>query len=155
MNEKQDKNTTRRNLLFTGIIISAIGSAALMLSNIFIQVWLAASHFSTDQWHDLASPESLPDNTVVPFQKHKVGLIKRKQKIAAISLECTHLSCLVTTTDQGFFCPCHGSIFGKNGEVYSGPATDSLLWHNLQIKKQRILVHSGRKRTKAKWISIS
>jgi cytochrome b6-f complex iron-sulfur subunit len=45
-----------------------------------------------------------------------------------MSLVCTHLGCIVSATDGGFLCPCHGSEFDKDGNVVSGPAPSALAW---------------------------
>jgi nitrite reductase/ring-hydroxylating ferredoxin subunit len=68
---------------------------------------------------------------VTPFPEHKIAIIRSSRKIGAISMECTHLGCLLNVLDRGFFCPCHGSEFGPRGQVYSGPATESLPWHEV------------------------
>ncbi len=41
----------------------------------------------------------------------------------ALSNVCTHLGCRVRwVADQGeFFCPCHGAVFSKDGQVVAGP----------------------------------
>jgi glycine/D-amino acid oxidase-like deaminating enzyme/nitrite reductase/ring-hydroxylating ferredoxin subunit len=61
-----------------------------------------------------------------------------KQKIAvwkdadgtphALSAACTHMGCTVTwnNADLTWDCPCHGSMFTRDGEVIHGPATEPL-----------------------------
>lgn len=45
-----------------------------------------------------------------------------------MSAACTHMGCTVTwnNADQTWDCPCHGSIFQKDGEVIHGPAMQRL-----------------------------
>jgi isorenieratene synthase len=46
---------------------------------------------------------------------------------AAISLTCTHQGCTVQREEDGkFHCPCHGSVFDREGRVEKGPATRDL-----------------------------
>lgn len=45
----------------------------------------------------------------------------------AISLACTHQGCTVQLAeDDKFHCPCHGSVFDRQGKVLKGPATKNL-----------------------------
>ncbi len=45
----------------------------------------------------------------------------------AISLACTHQGCTVQLAeDDKFHCPCHGSVFDRQGKVLKGPATRDL-----------------------------
>ncbi len=40
---------------------------------------------------------------------------------------CTHLGCVPNKTAQGWFCPCHGSVYDNSGRILSGPAPKNLL----------------------------
>jgi Rieske Fe-S protein len=41
----------------------------------------------------------------------------------ALSAICTHQDCIINLFgNQSYVCPCHGSTFGVNGNVLSGPA---------------------------------
>ncbi|HEY9763699.1 MAG TPA: FAD-dependent oxidoreductase [Trichocoleus sp.] len=48
----------------------------------------------------------------------------------ALSLTCTHQGCSVqrkvSTTDNGFACPCHGAMYDATGKVLAGPARENL-----------------------------
>lgn len=49
---------------------------------------------------------------------------------------CTHLGCPVTWTagTGSFNCPCHGSVFNKQGDRTAGPAPAPLHTHNYYVK---------------------
>ena len=48
--------------------------------------------------------------------------------IHKLSAACPHLGCIVAwnSTEETWDCPCHGSRFGANGQVYQGPANSNL-----------------------------
>ncbi len=39
---------------------------------------------------------------------------------------CTHLGCVPNKTEEGWLCPCHGSVFDNSGRVLQGPAPRNL-----------------------------
>jgi Rieske Fe-S protein len=123
-----------------------------MSGGILLDVWRSAGKFSTHHWQNVADIEQLGLFTAIPFPEQRIALIMKQERIAALSLECTHLGCLVNMVDQGFFCPCHGSEFGPQGEVWSGPAPTSLPWHPVRIQRNRILVKSGIKLLEPAWV---
>ena len=78
-------------------------------------------------------PESFPLGTRLPLTRQRVTLVRTEAGMAAVSNTCTHLGCVVGTTDIGFDCPCHGSRFDADGDVLGGPAPRSLPWFRLRL----------------------
>ena len=56
--------------------------------------------------------------------KEGVYIIKSDKGFFALSGRCTHLGCSLgyDQFSQRFVCPCHGSVFDKNGTRIGGPA---------------------------------
>jgi len=60
-------------------------------------------------------------------------------------MHCTHLSCPYAWTTPGkpdgvFACPCHGSVFAKNGTVINGPAFIPLRERSWRVTSGNLLV---------------
>jgi Rieske Fe-S protein len=57
---------------------------------------------------------------------------------------CRHLGCPVAWTPSGtagtFFCPCHGSVYAKDGARISGPTPAGLYKHNFYVKNGQLWV---------------
>ena len=106
---------SRREFLFKWLVIAGLGAVGTAFAWIFGNVWTAASRFSSGSWVQISSMDRFAPGTLTPFPEHKIAVIRSSRKIGAISLECTHLGCLLNVVDQGFFCPCHGSEFGPAG----------------------------------------
>jgi cytochrome b6-f complex iron-sulfur subunit len=50
----------------------------------------------------------------------------------------------VNRTEAGFHCPCHGSVFNRDGNVESGPAPRALTWYLVTLSKDnRLVVDKG------------
>lgn len=103
----------------------------------------------------LAKPSVLPEASkrfrVGKVSEFKPGIVKviaeqnvrvvcSSQGVAAMSLICTHLGCVVDKTEAGFKCPCHGSIFDETGKVLGGPAPRGLLWLSVSLAADGSLV---------------
>jgi ubiquinol-cytochrome c reductase iron-sulfur subunit len=39
---------------------------------------------------------------------------------------CTHLGCVPSKNKDGWFCPCHGSVYDNSGRILEGPAPRNL-----------------------------
>lgn len=76
----------------------------------------------------LGKPEEFRPGTATVLPEEKVRIVATEEGVAAMSLVCTHLGCIVAESETGFDCPCHGSKFGPEGKVLGGPAPRSLAW---------------------------
>jgi len=146
--------TNRREWLRRVFLFGTVGTTFAALGTILVDVWMAAGRFSPAHWKEAGTLDLLPGDGTLPILELRIALVRRGSLLAALSLECTHLGCLVNAVDQGFFCPCHGSQFGPLGEVYSGPATTSLPWYAIQARQGRLWVHTGHKQQLPQWLDI-
>ena len=76
----------------------------------------------------IGAPDEFPAGTTRVLPARKVYITSKTDGVAAISLVCTHLGCVVAKTATGFGCPCHGSAFSPDGELRQGPAPRGLRW---------------------------
>jgi menaquinol-cytochrome c reductase iron-sulfur subunit len=60
----------------------------------------------------------------------------------AITTRCAHLGCPVRyiQASQKFVCPCHGGVYGYEGEVQGGPPVRPLDRFYTKVENQRVLV---------------
>lgn len=76
----------------------------------------------------------IPPGGALVFRKSRVAIIRKGDDIYALNLVCTHLGCTVNVTPKKLICPCHGSVFGRGGEVLKGPADRPL--ERLEVKER-------------------
>lgn len=88
----------------------------------------------------IGRPDEFPSGTEKDLPERRVRVISKSGGVAAISLTCTHLGCIVEKTETGFSCPCHGSLFAADGEVVGGPAPRGLRWLQVSLAANGSLV---------------
>jgi cytochrome b6-f complex iron-sulfur subunit len=147
-------DNSRREFLLKGLVVAGIGAVSAALTWIFGSVWTAAGRFSSAGWIQVSPMDRFSPGTVTPFPEYKIAVVHTMGKIGAISVECTHLGCLVNVIDRGFFCPCHGSEFGPLGQAYSGPATIALPWYMVAEREGRLWVNTGEKLNGPQWFDV-
>lgn len=78
----------------------------------------------------LGSAADLPvaGDPPVNYPEGKFWLVRTGSGLLALYKVCTHLDCLFNWDDQEgkFVCPCHGSLFDREGRYLTGPAPRSL-----------------------------
>ena len=81
------------------------------------------------------SPDSVPANTVLPVPEARAYLTKVDDQVVAFSEVCTHLGCRVPFIDETgrFECPCHGSVFTREGDYVEGPAPRGMDRFEVQV----------------------
>lgn len=111
--------------------LAGIGAAALAIFGSLIGMARLPKPRVTPEASSLVrvgKPDEFPEGTRTSFPQHKVLVMATAKGVAAMSLLCTHLGCIVTESEQGFSCPCHGSKFSDDGTNISGPAPRPLRW---------------------------
>ncbi len=78
-------------------------------------------------------PDNYSSGSQVEYTDNKILVRRDGDRFAAISTVCTHLGCTVKATEIGFECPCHGSIYDRQGGNISGPAPEPLSWFKVQL----------------------
>ena len=67
------------------------------------------------------------DGVYDAFRDQGFFLVRKGDKLVALSSYCTHRKCkLEAESNRSFGCPCHGSTFTPDGKVTEGPAKRDL-----------------------------
>lgn len=93
-------------------------------------------------------PAEFPVGMIKLLEGKKAFLFSNIDGFHAISQICTHLGCLVSRTEAGFQCPCHGSKFNAIGQVTAGPAPRPLPWLELSLSVDGQLIIDTSKEVK-------
>ncbi len=143
----EKKKITRRDFLglagiwaaFTAISFSLIGVFRLPRPKVLPEA---------STLYRIGKPSDFSPGTVKNFPKYNIQVISTETGIAAMSLVCTHLGCIVHSTKNGYICPCHGSRFKKDGELIKGPATRPLRWLEISQAADGTLLADDKKEVK-------
>jgi ubiquinol-cytochrome c reductase iron-sulfur subunit len=74
------------------------------------------------------TPEEIKDMEASPGGKDPEpdsDRVKKPEWLVVIGI-CTHLGCIPNRTDEGWLCPCHGSVYDFSGRILRGPAPRNL-----------------------------
>lgn len=130
-NKPRDKEgLSRRDFLG----LAAFGTAILALLGVLagsLRFVKSNVYFEESKKFKIGKAESFPVGTVRKLEDRSVFIFSDDDGIYAISAICTHLGCIVSATEWGFQCPCHGSQFNENGKVIGGPAPRPLEWFEI------------------------
>lgn len=91
--------------------------------------------------------EDFPPDSVTFLEEYRLFIFRRPEGLYAVTSVCSHLGCNVRWEgeDERFDCPCHGSMFDKNGKVTRGPAPKPLKWYELtRLNDGRLQVNTRR-----------
>ena len=114
---------------------SAVAAVRFLVPNVLFE---PSELFKADK------PEDYPDGSVTFLEDERVFLIRKGNTFRCLSAVCTHLGCTVNRAENGFHCPCHGSVFDDQGTVKGGPAPRALTWFLVTLSKDgRLLIDKG------------
>ena len=94
--------------------------------------------YEPPQSFKIGNPADFPFGPPTFMADEKIFVFRDRDKgFAAASAVCTHLGCTVAhfSSDQKFHCPCHGSVFGPDGNVLHGPAPRPLNWFEVTLAR--------------------
>ena len=129
--DKAAAMTRRRALTVTSVVGLAGACGVAGVSNLLF--FKPRVTYGEPSRFRVGRPESLPMGTRLPLARQRVTIVRTAAGLCAISNTCTHLGCVVTTTEIGFDCPCHGSRFDAEGTVLGGPAPRPLPWFRIAL----------------------
>lgn len=128
--KSNEKQTNRRNFFIRvgNVIISVVTAGGLGI----IYKYLSPNVLlESPARFRVGPPDDFQPNTVLFDEEHRVFVVRdAKGYFYALSAVCTHLGCTTVWKKQGspgslagpIHCPCHGSIFSRDGHVIRGPA---------------------------------
>ncbi len=136
MSPSQDRSTnptvSRRFVLTLTSLLGLVGASGFAAIGNFLFFKPRVTYGEPSRFR-VGAPESFPLGTRLPLGTQRVTIVRTEAGMAAISNTCTHLGCVVGTTEIGFDCPCHGSRFDAEGTVLGGPAPRPLPWYKLSL----------------------
>jgi menaquinol-cytochrome c reductase iron-sulfur subunit len=124
------------------VIGSVVGSLPKAKPSSFVKV-AELSSLPLEEPTGLSFVDETQDAYNYELLPHSVWVIKHSQTdVTVFSPVCTHLGCQVywSRAANQFLCPCHGSIFAKDGKVVHGPAPRPLDTLPMKLESGALLV---------------
>ena len=118
---------TRRDFLEKLALGSLVGAGSMAFLGV-IQLPLPKVFNEPAAIFKIGLPSDFQVNSYKSIPAKNVFVLRDAVGFRALSAVCTHLGCIVSQTDWGFSCPCHGSKFDQQGRVIGGPAPKALEW---------------------------
>ena len=131
-NEGHAQPLTRRKVLSWLSGFSLCGSAIITVFSNFTFIKPRATYGQPNRF-SIGRPEDFPPGARIALEPRRICIVREGNQIAAISTTCTHLGCIVSSSETGFACPCHGSRYDQDGNVTAGPAPRALPWYRLSL----------------------
>ncbi len=130
--KNQDGSVPRRRMLawLSSVGLFSSGILAAVSNLVFFKPRVT---YSPSARFSIGKPEDFPPGTRVSRDVERVCIVRDANRLAAISTTCTHLGCIVSISDTGFACPCHGSRYDQDGNVTGGPAPKPLPWFKVTL----------------------
>jgi len=115
--------------LTSAVAVSMAAVGRFLVPNVF---------YEPPQSFKIGNPADFPFGPPTFMADEKIFVFRDRDKgFAVASAVCTHLGCTVAhfSSDQKFHCPCHGSVFGADGNVLHGPAPRPLNWFEVTVAR--------------------
>ncbi|HZQ71226.1 MAG TPA: ubiquinol-cytochrome c reductase iron-sulfur subunit [Terriglobales bacterium] len=130
--EADGEAVTRRKVLSWLSGFGLFGSLIITAFSNLIFIKPRATYGQPNRF-SIGKPEDFPSGVRLSLDTRRVCIVRDGDKMAAISTTCTHLGCIVSVSETGFSCPCHGSRYDQDGTVTGGPAPRALPWYQVSL----------------------
>lgn len=127
-----DDDISRRDFLGKVAVGSLIGAGSMAFLGV-IQLPLPKVLNEPPSVFKIGFPSEFQVNSYKTIPARNIFVLRDQEGFRALSAVCTHLGCIVSESDWGFVCPCHGSRFDKQGNVIGGPAPKALEWLRVSL----------------------
>ena len=146
----EGSRVSRRLLLGTGwcgLVLSLVGPALANIRFLFPNVV-----YEGPTLFKVGRPEEYPPDSAAFLEEQRLFILRDAAGFRALSAVCTHLRCTVgpfVPADQQWKepharCPCHGSVFARDGQVLQGPAPRALDFYRVSLSPDgRLLVDTA------------
>src|SRR3972149_6626466 len=121
MAETPNQPLTRRSFLGGSALVSFFAAVATAVAGI-VRLPKPAVLPGPRRRYKIGFPEDYPIGPPVKLEQQQFVVFHDATGLYAVSSVCTHLGCIVREIESGFDCPCHGSVFDREGNVTAGPA---------------------------------
>jgi menaquinol-cytochrome c reductase iron-sulfur subunit len=157
--------TVTRRTFMTGTAMAAggIATAAFALPALGFALGPIFEDTTPERWQDVGPIDDFNDETYVPkviniqpdigdvgkttiyvrrFNPQRDSPRNKNIPYVAISTRCAHLGCPVRffQASQRFICPCHGGVYGFEGQVVGGPPVRPLDRFYTRVRSGRVQV---------------
>ena len=154
MEDENSQPISRRKVLAWLTSMGILGSGIVTLFSNLVFIKPRATYGQPNSF-SIGKPDDFPSGTRIALGNEKICVVREGNKMAAISITCTHLGCIVGVAETGFACPCHGSRFDQDGNVTGGPAPKPLPWYELTLAPNgELQVDKGKQIEAGKWFNV-
>lgn len=152
--KESNEPMSRRKMLAWMTSMGLVGSGIVTAFSNLVFIKPRATYGQPTRF-SIGSPDEFPPGTRIALGEQKVAIIREGDKIAAISVVCTHLGCIVGVAETGFNCPCHGSRYDQDGNVTAGPAPKALPWYEVSLAPNGELeIDTAKQIDSGKWFEV-
>lgn len=137
--QDDQQGVSRRNFLglasIGAVVLSSLSALAAVLRMTKPNVY-----YEESKKFNIGKPEDNPVGTARKVEEGRFHIYSDENGFHAITAVCTHLGCIVSISETGFDCPCHGSKYDPTGKVIGGPAPRPLVWLDISQDADGTLV---------------
>jgi cytochrome b6-f complex iron-sulfur subunit len=147
VSERKSPNQTISRRSFLGIAWG--GSLALLMGQALIGLLNYLRPVSSGGFGGLiyaGKVEEFAINSVNRILAGRFFIARSEEGFLALWQKCPHLGCAVPWVEEEgqFHCPCHGSLFDRNGVVLGGPAPRPLDTFQVSIRSGEVWVDTSK-----------